>query len=214
LSIIVAIDGPAAAGKGTVSKLVAQEYNLPHLDTGALYRASASRAHDLKIDPVEAARSLQAEDLNRDDLRHPVISQEASRISAHPDVRSALKDYQVNFSLQEGGAVLDGRDIGTAIAPQAHVKIFITASSDVRAVRRHKELLLKDQAASLAEVKEEMRVRDHRDSSRADNPLRPADDAIIIDTSELSLAEVGERVLEIIDPVILGTISGPDPIIV
>jgi cytidylate kinase len=203
LSIIVAIDGPAAAGKGTISKMVSEEYTLSHLDTGALYRASASRARALGLEPITAAQTLQEEDLERTDLRDAFISQEASRISAIPDVRSALKEYQVSFSQQDGGSVLDGRDIALVIAPQSDVKLFIIASPEARAQRRHLEMLNTDPSARYEDILEEMRIRDNRDTSRTTDPLKPGPDSIIVDTSHLTQGEVIDLVREIIDPIII-----------
>lgn len=181
----VAIDGPAAAGKGTISRAVAAEFGFAHLDTGALYRAVGVKGGD----PVEAALSLTAGDLNRPDLRSLEAGQAASRVAVIPEVRAALLEFQRSFARREGGAVLDGRDIGTVICPGAEVKLFITASAAVRARRRWLELggeaAPKPFEAVLAEVIE----RDERDMNRADAPLKPAKDAVLIDTSALSIGE-------------------------
>ncbi|MFC5736326.1 (d)CMP kinase [Sinirhodobacter huangdaonensis] len=176
----VAIDGPAAAGKGTISRAVAARFGFAHLDTGALYRAVGVKGGD----PVAAARGLTAGDLARDDLRTLEAGQAASRIAVIPEVRQALLDFQRAFARREGGAVLDGRDIGTVICPGAEVKLFVTASPEVRAHRRWLEVG-GDEARVLAEVKE----RDARDMNRADAPLKPAADAMVLDTSEMSIDE-------------------------
>ncbi|MPL92108.1 cytidylate kinase [Rhodobacter sp. 140A] len=176
----VAIDGPAAAGKGTISRAVAARFGFAHLDTGALYRAVGVKGGD----PVAAARGLTAGDLARDDLRTLEAGQAASRIAVIPEVRQALLDFQRAFARREGGAVLDGRDIGTVICPEAEVKLFVTASPEVRAHRRWLEVG-GDEARVLAEVRE----RDARDMNRADAPLKPAADAMVLDTSEMSIDE-------------------------
>ncbi len=178
LSFTVAIDGPAAAGKGTIARAVAAHFGFAHLDTGLLYRAVAARGGD----PVAAARALTAADLARDDLRSLAAGQAASRVAAIPEVRAALVAFQRTFARQPGGAVLDGRDIGTVICPTAEVKLYVTASPEVRAHRRWLEVG-GDEAAVLAEVRE----RDARDMGRADAPLRAAADAVVIDTSEMSI---------------------------
>ncbi len=183
MTFTVAIDGPAAAGKGTISKAVAAKFGFAHLDTGLLYRAVGAKAAD-GIDPITAAETLNADDLNRDDLRSLAAGQAASKVAVIPEVRAALVDFQRRFAAQDGGAVLDGRDIGTVICPDAHVKLFVTASAEVRAHRRWLEVG-GDEAQVLAEVRE----RDDRDMNRADAPLKPADDAILIDTSDLSIED-------------------------
>jgi cytidylate kinase len=174
----VAIDGPAAAGKGTISKAVADHFGFAHLDTGVLYRAVAAKGGD----PVAAAHDLSPADLARDDLRTLEAGQAASRVAAIPEVRRALVAFQRDFARRDGGAVLDGRDIGTVICPEAEVKLFVTASAEVRAKRRHAELG-GDYDAVLREVIE----RDMRDAGRADAPMRAAKDATVLDTSELSI---------------------------
>ena len=176
----VAIDGPAAAGKGTISRAVAERFGFAHLDTGALYRAVGVKGGD----PVSAARGLTPADLARDDLRTLEAGQAASKVAVIPEVRQALLDFQRDFARRAGGAVLDGRDIGTVICPEAEVKLFVTASAEVRAHRRWLEVG-GDATQVLAEVKE----RDARDMTRADAPLRPAEDAVVIDTSSLSVED-------------------------
>ncbi len=181
----VAIDGPAAAGKGTISRAVAERFGFAHLDTGALYRAVGVKGGD----PVQAARSLTPADMSRDDLRTLEAGQAASRVAVIPEVRAALLEFQRQFARRDGGAVLDGRDIGTVICPQAEVKLFVTASAEVRARRRWLELGGDAAPKSFADVLAEVRERDARDMGRADAPLRPASDAVTLDTSELSADE-------------------------
>ncbi len=174
----VAIDGPAAAGKGTISRAVAERFGFRHLDTGLLYRAVGAKGGD----PVAAARGLTADDMNRPGLRTLEAGQAASRVAAIPEVRAALVAFQRRFARSEGGAVLDGRDIGTVICPEAEVKLYVTASAQVRAHRRWLEVG-GDEAQVLAEVRE----RDARDMGRADAPLKAAEDAVVIDTSDLGI---------------------------
>lgn len=188
----VAIDGPAAAGKGTISKAVAAHFGFAHLDTGLLYRAVGARVLD-GADPLEAARGLQPDDLARDGLRSAAVAQAASRVAVLPEVRAALVDFQRAFAARDGGAVLDGRDIGTVICPNAEVKLFVTASANVRAARRHAELVAAGEAADPAVVLADVIARDARDSERATAPLKPAADAIVIDTSEMTIAQAVAR---------------------
>jgi cytidylate kinase len=186
----VAIDGPAAAGKGTISRAVAGRFGFRHLDTGLLYRAVGAKGGD----PVAAAEGLTPDDLARDDLRTLEAGQAASRVAVIPEVRAALVAFQRRFARAEGGAVLDGRDIGTVICPEAEVKLYVTASAEVRAHRRWLELG-GDEARVLAEVQE----RDARDMGRADAPLRPAEDAVILDTSEMTVDEAVARAISLIE---------------
>ncbi|MCB2110942.1 MAG: (d)CMP kinase [Defluviimonas sp.] len=174
----VAIDGPAAAGKGTIARAVAKRFGFGHLDTGLLYRAVGAKGGD----PVAAARGLGETDLARDDLRTLAAGQAASRVAVIPEVREALVAFQRSFARREGGAVLDGRDIGTVICPEAEVKLYVTASPEVRAHRRWLEVG-GDEGEVLAEVKE----RDRRDAERAVAPLKPAVDAVVLDTSAMSV---------------------------
>ena len=186
----VAIDGPAAAGKGTIGRALADRFGFAHLDTGLLYRAVGMKGGD----PAEAARGLVPEDLARGDLRSLAAGQAASKVAVIPEVRAALLAFQRAFARREGGAVLDGRDIGTVICPEAEVKLFVTASPEVRAHRRWLEVG-GDEAQVLAEVRE----RDARDMGRADAPLRPAADAVMIDTTALdaeAALEVAQAAVE------------------
>ncbi len=185
----VAIDGPAAAGKGTISRAVAAEFGFAHLDTGLLYRAVGAKGGD----PIAAARELAAVDLTRDDLRTLEAGQAASRVAVIPEVRTALVDFQRNFARRQGGAVLDGRDIGTVICPQAEVKLYVTASAEVRAHRRWLEVGV-EEAKVLAEVRE----RDARDMGRTDAPLKAADDAVVIDTSEMTIEAAVARAVGVV----------------
>lgn len=186
----VAIDGPAAAGKGTISRAVAERFGFAHLDTGLLYRAVGAKGGD----PVEAALGLTADDLARGDLRSLEAGQAASRVAVIPQVRAALVDFQRRFARAEGGAVLDGRDIGTVICPEAEVKLYVTASAEVRAHRRWLEVG-GDAAQVLAEVVE----RDARDMGRVEAPLKPAADAVVIDTSVLSIEDAVAAAVTVIE---------------
>ncbi|HLQ18884.1 MAG TPA: d(CMP) kinase [Tabrizicola sp.] len=192
----VAIDGPAAAGKGTISRAVAARFGFRHLDTGLLYRAVGVKGGD----PAAVARALRPEDLTRDDLRSLEAGQAASRVAALPEVRAALVEFQRRFARAEGGAVLDGRDIGTVICPQAEAKLYVTASPEVRAHRRWLEVG-GDEARVLAEVRE----RDARDMGRADAPLKPAEDAVLIDTSDLGIDEAIAAAIAVVQARLSGT---------
>lgn len=194
MKFTVAIDGPAAAGKGTISRAIARHFGFAHLDTGLLYRAVGMKGGD----PVEAARTLTDADLQRDDLRSLEAGQAASRVATIPEVRAALADFQRRFARREGGAVLDGRDIGTVICPRAEVKLYVTASPDARARRRWLELGGEAAPRSLDQVLAEVRERDARDMNRTEAPLRPAPDAVILDTSDLSVDQAVARAIEIV----------------
>ena len=186
----VAIDGPAAAGKGTISRAIAARFGFAHLDTGLLYRAVGVKGGDA----VAAARALRPDDLARDGLRSLAAGEAASRVAVLPDVRTALVAFQRDFAQREGGAVLDGRDIGTVICPQADVKLFVTASPECRAMRRFTEL----GEGRFEDVLEQVRIRDARDMGRADAPLRAADDAVTLDTTDLSMEDAIARACDII----------------
>lgn len=191
--MIIAIDGPAAAGKGTLALKLAQHYGLPHLDTGLLYRAVGKLMKDRGLDPDDGplagsiAGTLDPADLLSPELRGHEAGELASRVAVHPQVRSALFDFQRNFAAKPPGAVLDGRDIGTAICPEAEVKIFVTASAEVRARRRTDELAAKGRAVDYGRILAEIQERDARDSNRATAPLKPAEDAAMLDTSSLDV---------------------------
>ncbi|MBU2865385.1 (d)CMP kinase [Pacificibacter marinus] len=197
MSFCVAIDGPAAAGKGTVARAVAEVFGFAHLDTGLLYRATGAKTFE-GLAPIEAAQTLTAEDLQRDDLRSGDAGQAASRVAAIAEVREALVDFQQAFARRSGGAVLDGRDIGTVICPDANVKLYITASDEVRATRRFDELIAAGEVTTVEQVLHDLRERDERDSARAAAPLKPADDATIIDTSNMSIEDAIAQVVALV----------------
>ena len=194
----VAIDGPAASGKGTIARAVATHFGFAHLDTGLLYRAVGRRVLAGE-EPVAAARGLLADDLSDEGLRGEGVAEAASKIAAIPEVRAALVDFQRAFAARSGGAVLDGRDIGTVICPEASVKLFVTASDEVRAERRWAELAARGAAMTREEVLEDIRRRDLRDSTRADSPLRAAEDAKVIDTTGLTIAEAVQHAIGLVD---------------
>ena len=185
--LLIAFDGPAASGKGTLASRIAADYDLPFLDTGLLYRAVGHLAHSLGIDPAEAASRIDADVLNDEALRGREAGERASQVAAIPEVRAALFKYQQDFANQPAGAVLDGRDIGTVIAPHAPVKIFVTAAPEVRAHRRWLQLVKVNPALTEAEVLNDIRIRDERDSSRSSAPLEKAADALLLDTSDLGI---------------------------
>jgi cytidylate kinase len=196
--VIVAIDGPAAAGKGTLAKRVAEALGFHHLDTGLLYRAVGVRCEQEGISPAEAAQSLLPDDLKRPDLRGEAAGQAASKVAAIPEVRAALVAFQRRFARQPPGAVLDGRDIGTVICPDAEVKLFVTASVEKRAERRVKELLAKGESVIAERVLQDLKDRDARDSARDVAPMASAPDAILLDTSDMDADTVFLTVLSII----------------
>jgi CMP/dCMP kinase len=190
--MIIAVDGPAASGKGTVARVLARHYGLPHLDTGLLYRAVGLNLLQTGGDPDSEFSALRACDISQIDFSDQELKSEtvggiASRISAYPAVREALLERQRRFSARAGGAVLDGRDIGTVICPNADAKLFVTAAPEVRARRRLEELRRMDLDVHFEDVLRDIRARDERDSSRAAAPLHPAADAEIIDTSDLDV---------------------------
>lgn len=186
MSFAIAIDGPAAAGKGTISKAVAAHFGFAHLDTGLLYRAVGAKVL-AGVDPLEAAETLTAEDLENPSLRTADVAQAASRVAVIGEVRAALVDFQRAFARRAGGAVLDGRDIGTVICPDAEAKLFVTASAEVRAQRRFAELEARGDDTSFETVLADVKERDARDAGRAEAPMVAAEDAVRIDTSELSI---------------------------
>ncbi len=189
--MIIAVDGPTASGKGTVAKALAAHFGLPHLDTGLLYRAVGRQCFLDGGDPDVGGDALAAcafpdSLLSDPELRSEATGGHASRVSVHPAVRAALYERQRKFATQPGGAVLDGRDIGTVIAPEAAVKLFVVASVPARAERRFREMQAQGRALSLAEIAAELEARDARDRSRAEAPLVAAPDAVLLDTSDLS----------------------------
>jgi cytidylate kinase len=203
--MIVAIDGPAASGKGTLGLRLAEYLKLPHLDTGLLYRATALQLLDQgqALGDVEAAataaRGLALTDLSPARLRGRAIGEAASIIAAYKDVREALHQVQSRFAQRPEGAILDGRDIGTVICPQADVKIFVTASPEARAARRTLELQARGENVDYAQVLADIRQRDERDISRSTAPLQTAPDAVVLDTTELDIEEVFEKALSIVE---------------
>lgn len=204
MGLVIAVDGPAASGKGTIARALARHFGLPHLDTGALYRAVALAAQreGLALDDAEAlgrlAAGLDLSLLEDPALRTAETAERASRISAHPEVRAALLAFQRGFARQPSGAVLDGRDIGTVIAPDAAVKLFVTASPAVRAERRWRELGATGGEAGLAAVEADIRARDARDRERASAPLMMAADAILLDTTELARDAAVQRAIDLV----------------
>ena len=197
LGFTVAIDGPAAAGKGTVGRAVAAHFGFAHLDTGLLYRAVGAKVLE-GMTAEEAALTLQADDLENDQLRTNAVAEAASRAAAIPAVRAALVDFQRSFAMRAGGAVLDGRDIGTVICPDAPVKLFITATPEVRAQRRFAELSAKGAEVTLEGVLADVQARDARDSTRAEAPLKPAGDAELMDTSTMDIETAVARAIELV----------------
>ncbi len=206
--LIIAVDGPAASGKGTIARALAQRYGLPHLDTGKLYRATGLAVRLAGGDPHDsvaataAALRLDPALLDDPDLMSAANAESASIVSAHPPVRSALLERQRAFAGQPGGAVLDGRDIGTVIAPDAPAKLFVTATPLVRAERRHRELVAKGDARDLAAVLADIAARDARDSGRDAAPLRRADDAALLDTTEMAIGEAVQRAIALVEQAI------------
>ena len=190
---IIAIDGPAASGKGTVSKAISAKLQFNYLDTGKLYRAIGAKYLE-GCEPISAAQNLDENDLKLYDLKKPKIAQVASEIALIPEVRASLLEFQRDFSKKLPGAVLDGRDIGTVVCPDAKVKIFLTASLETRANRRYFELVKQDPKISLETILEQIRQRDERDQKRMSSPLVAATDAKVIDTSELSIKEAIDEV--------------------
>lgn len=201
---VIAVDGPAASGKGTIARALAQSLGLPHMDTGLLYRAVALNLWRWGGDPGNEFEALRAAgelgfDPDDPELRSEPVSKIASAISAYPSVRTALLARQQQFAEQPGGAVLDGRDIGTVIAPNADVKLFVTASPEVRAERRVRELLDREMPAHYEEVLGDIRARDERDSHRDIAPLRRARDALLLDTSRLDKDQAFAEALRLVE---------------
>ncbi|WP_372424206.1 (d)CMP kinase [Salinarimonas chemoclinalis] len=205
MGFVIAVDGPAASGKGTLSKRIAAHYGLAHLDTGLLYRAVArllldkNRPLDDEKAAAAAAYALELAFMDESRLRGAEMGEAASRVSVIPAVRAALLDRQRDFAAQAPGAVLDGRDIGTVICPDADVKLFVTASAEERARRRHRELVGRGDAPPYETVLADIHARDARDQGRATAPLRPADDAVLLDTSDLDVEGAFARAREIVE---------------
>ena len=199
--MIIAVDGPTASGKGTIAKALAAHFGLPHLDTGLLYRAVGRQVFLDGGDPDDGGDALAGcafpdTLLNDPQLRDEETGGLASRVSVHPPVRQALFDRQRKFAEQAGGAILDGRDIGTVIAPEAEAKLFVTASVEARAQRRFLEMRERGAGVTLLEIQDDLRRRDERDRSRAVAPLVPAEDAMVIDTSALDRDEAISAAIE------------------
>lgn len=205
MTFTIAIDGPAAAGKGTLSRRIAEVYGFHHLDTGLTYRATAKALLDsgLPLDDeavaADVARNLDLGGLDRSVLSAHAIGEAASKIAVMPSVRRALVEAQQGFAAREPGTVLDGRDIGTVVCPDAPVKLYVTASAEVRAGRRHDEIVAGGGVADYGTILEDIRRRDERDMGRADSPLKPADDAHLLDTSEMSIEAAFSAAKSIID---------------
>lgn len=202
--MIIAIDGPAASGKGTLARRIAAHFGFGYLDTGLLYRAVArdvaAAGGDLSDEQAAAAiaRTLDPASLDDEALRGAKAGEAASMVARHPQVRQALLEYQRSFASRPPGAVLDGRDIGTVVCPDAAVKLFVTAAVEVRARRRFTELGAKDPGVRFEDVLEELRQRDARDMARADAPMRQADDAILLDTTDLDIEAAFETAVGLI----------------
>ena len=202
--MIVAVDGPAASGKGTLARRIARELGYAHLDTGKLYRAvglAVLRAGDDPSDPAAAeaaARALDSDSLDDPELAGDEAAQAASKVSAIPAVRAALLEMQRSFAGRAPGAVLDGRDIGTVVCPDADIKLYVTASDEIRAQRRHKELLQRGKASIYARVLQDLRERDARDSARSVAPMKPAEDAVVLDTDRLDAEAAFAAAMELI----------------
>ncbi len=202
--MIVAVDGPAASGKGTLARRIARELGYAHLDTGKLYRAvglAVLRAGGDPSDPAAAeaaARALDPDSLDDPELAGDEAAQAASKVSAIPAVRAALLEMQRSFAGRAPGAVLDGRDIGTVVCPDADIKLYVTASDEIRAQRRHKELLQRGKASIYARVLQDLRERDARDSARSVAPMKPAEDAVVLDTDRLDAEAAFAAAMEFI----------------
>jgi CMP/dCMP kinase len=202
--LIIAIDGPAASGKGTLARRIAQHFGYHHLDTGLLYRAVARdvRAMEGRLDdPADAARAARALDpdtLDDPTLRHPGLGNAASVVAQITQVRRILLEFQHDFAKKPPGVVLDGRDIGTVVCPDADVKIFVVADPRVRAERRYLELIARGEAVTREQILDQIQSRDQRDRDRADSPLKPADDALLLDTTDLDISGAFDAVVGLI----------------
>ena len=202
--MIIAVDGPTASGKGTLGKALASHFGLPFMDTGVLYRAVGRQVQLNGGDPDNPADALAGcafpDDLLTDAaLRNEETGGLASRVSSHPLVRAALNKRQVDFANQSGGALLDGRDIGTVIAPHADAKLFVTAPAEVRARRRHAEMVARDSHVSFADILADIHARDERDMNRADAPLKPAEDALLLDTGDLTIGAAVQAAIALVE---------------
>ncbi|KPB01861.1 (d)CMP kinase [Ahrensia marina] len=205
MDLLVAIDGPAASGKGTLSQKIAAHYGLRHLDTGLSYRAVAKALLDSgqPLDneeiAVKVAKALDLGTMKREELAIHAVGEAASKIAVMPHVRQALVEKQREFASLAKGAVLDGRDIGTVVCPDAPVKLYVTASPEVRATRRYHEILARGNDTDEAQILADIKLRDERDMGRSDSPLKPAEDAHLLDTSKMTIEAAFEAAKSIID---------------
>jgi cytidylate kinase len=211
--MIIAVDGPAASGKGTIARALAAHFGLPHMDTGLLYRATAMNLLQMGGDPESEFAAARATDLSQIDFGDPELKSEtvggiASRISAYPHVREALLERQRRFAAQAAGAVLDGRDIGTVIAPEADAKLFVTAEPEIRARRRFDELKARGLDVHFTDVLADIRARDERDTGRAAAPLVMAGNALLLDTSEMDADAAIEAAIEAVRRAAPGSTTG------
>ena len=202
--MIIAVDGPTASGKGTLAKALAAHFGLPFMDTGMLYRAVGRQVQLDGGDPDNSADALAGCNFQDSLLDEPILRTEeigglASRVSIHPVVRAALNKRQVDFANQSGGALLDGRDIGTVIAPHADVKLFVTAPAEIRARRRHAEMVVRDPHVSFIDILSDILARDERDMGRADAPLKPAEDALLLDTGDLTIGAAVQAAIALVE---------------
>jgi cytidylate kinase len=203
MGFVIAVDGPAASGKGTIAVRLGSEYGYPVLDSGLLYRAVGVRVLAEGGNPDDAAiaaavaLTLDAAELEKPEVRTRAAGEAASRVAVHPDVRIALREFQQSFAAQEPGAVIDGRDIGTVIAPDAQAKLYVTATPEIRAERRWKQLA--GEGVTFEEVLADIRTRDARDACREDSPMRPADDAVLLDTSEMTIEAAFDAARRIVE---------------
>lgn len=205
MGFVIAVDGPAASGKGTIAARLGEAYGLPVLDSGLLYRAVGVRVLEEGGDPNDqataAAVALTLDPAAIDDpkVRSRQASEAASRVAVHHDVRVALREFQQSFAAQEPGAVVDGRDIGTVICPNAQVKIYVTASPEIRAERRWKQLAANGENVTHDDILADIRTRDARDAGREDSPMRPAEDAVLLDTSEMTIEAAFDAARRIVE---------------
>lgn len=203
--MIIAVDGPLASGKGTIAKALAARFGLPHLDTGSLYRATGLAVIEAGLDPSDTdgcaalARTLDIAAIDETRIRTAEAGAMASKVAVIPAVRTALYELQRDFATRPGGAILDGRDIGTVICPDADVKLFVTADAETRARRRWQELAAKGETLSFETMLEQTRERDARDAERPDAPMKPADDATLLDTSSLSIDAAVATAIRIVE---------------